>query len=224
MKDFEYILEKIFSDRKFSRSEGNALDKVLNAGAYGEHELALMRSRLFDFVKEQLVTKDQRDLIDCLEGVNKALLPPPSVQTMAEAHFSPGMECLEAINTQIRNARTSLDICVFTISDNRIVDNIEGAYERGVKVRIVTDDDKQYDKGNDIFRLKKFGIPVVTDSTPDHMHHKFAVVDNKIVICGSYNWTRSAATRNNEDIVILDNAQVVKGFINEFEQLWQEFS
>jgi len=117
-----------------------------------------------------------------------------------------------------------LDICVFTISDNRITDEIIKAWKRGIKVRIVTDDDKQYDKGSDIFQLKSEQIPLVTDKTPDHMHHKFMVADKSIVICGSYNWTRSAATRNNEDIVVLENPVIVHGFVDEFERLWKQFS
>ena len=224
MKDFDYILEKVFSDRKFSRSEGEALDKVLESGDFNQQQIALMRSKLFDYVKEKMDRKEDRDLIECLEDFNKALLPKQQANSICEAHFSPGFDCQDAINRNIRHCRSTLDICVFTISDNRIVETIEAAFERGIKVRIVTDDDKQYDKGNDIFRMKDKGIPVVTDKTSNHMHHKFAIFDKKIVLCGSYSWTHSAATRNNEDIVILDDPPVVRGFCSEFERLWKEFS
>jgi cardiolipin hydrolase len=224
MKDFDYILEKILSDKKFSRSEQEAFDKVLESASYSESQLALLRSKLFDHIKGMFDSKEERGLVEALEDLNKALLPPQKANVMAEAHFSPGLDCLDAINRQIRYAKSTLDICVFTISDNRIVDNIEDAHTRGVKVRIISDDDKQYDRGNDIFRMKDFGIPVVTDSTSNHMHHKFAIIDQKVVICGSYNWTRSAATRNNEDIVVQDTPVIVKGFISEFERLWKEFS
>ena len=49
MKDFEYILDKVVADKKFSRSEKEALDKGLEAKQYDEHQLAALRSQLFNF-------------------------------------------------------------------------------------------------------------------------------------------------------------------------------
>lgn len=224
MKDFAYILEKIFSDKKVSRSEKEALDKVLESKNYSESQSANLRSQLFDYAKTLFNSESDRQIVDCIEDINKALLPEVTSQPEASAYFSPGLECLGAINNEIRQAKSSLNICVFTISDNRISEEIANAWNRGVKVRIITDDDKQYDKGSDIFSLKDKKIPLVTDSTPDHMHHKFMTADDSIVICGSYNWTRSASTRNNEDIVVLDNPAIVDAFNDEFERLWQQFS
>ncbi|MCM8526010.1 MAG: phospholipase D-like domain-containing protein [Lentisphaeraceae bacterium] len=224
MKDFNYILEKIFSDKKVSRSEKEALDKVLESKDYSESQIANLRSQLFDYAKTLFDSEDDRKVIECIEDLNKALLPEIKPRPNATAYFSPGLDCLDAINREIRSAKSSLNICVFTISDNRISDEIINAWNRGVKVRIITDDDKQYDKGSDIFMLKSKKIPLVTDSTPDHMHHKFMTADDAIVICGSYNWTRSASTRNNEDIVVLENPVIVHAFNDEFERLWKQFS
>ena len=224
MKDFQYILDKIFSDMKVSRSEKEALGKVLDAGNFSQSQIASLRAQLFDFAKTKVDSENDRKIIECIEEINKALLPELKPAPEAFAYFSPGLDCLDAINREIRRAKSSLDICVFTISDNRITDEIIKAWNKGVKVRIITDNDKQYDKGSDIFQLKSKKIPLVTDHTPDHMHHKFMVADKTIVICGSYNWTRSASTRNNEDIVVLENKIIVDGFCDEFERLWKQFS
>ena len=78
------------------------------------------------------------------------------------------------------------------------------------------------DRGSDIFRLKHEGIPVKIDTASSLMHHKFLVVDNQKVLTGSYNWTRSASEINNENIVVTDNARIVKAFSEEFERLWQQ--
>ncbi|MBN8790415.1 MAG: Hsp70 family protein [Terrimonas sp.] len=51
------------------------------------------------------------------------------------------------------------------------------------------------------------------------VHHKFCIVDNKTIITGSYNWTYDAERKNWENIVILDESKIVKGYIDEFEQL-----
>ena len=200
--------------------------KVIEAKGFDNHELNLLRSRLFDTVREKFERKEQRDIISCLEDLLKTLMPQtsPDHSVKTEAFFSPGDDCRDAIIAQIRQARSSLNICVFTISDNRITREIGLAWERGIKVRIISDNDKQYDRGSDIKQLQSMGIPTVTDYTDNHMHHKFAVIDKCILICGSYNWTRSAAIYNNEDVVLINERQVVDAFMHEFERLWTEFS
>lgn len=224
MKDFKYILEKVFSDKKVSRSEKEAMEKVFDSKNYSSSHVANLRSQLFDYAKTLFDSQSDRQIVECIEEINKALLPEVKSQPEATAYFSPGLDCLGAINSEIRKAKSSLNICVFTISDNRISEEIINAWNRGVKVRIISDDDKQYDKGSDIFSIKNKNIPLVTDSTPNHMHHKFMTADDAIVICGSYNWTRSASTRNNEDIVVLENPVIVNAFNDEFERLWEQFS
>ena len=56
------------------------------------------------------------------------------------------------------------------------------------------------------------------------MHHKFAISDNKLLLNGSYNWTRSASTENNENISITNDLRLVSLFQNEFERLWEDLS
>jgi phosphatidylserine/phosphatidylglycerophosphate/cardiolipin synthase-like enzyme len=92
--------------------------------------------------------------------------------------------------------------------------------KNGVEIRIISDNFKVEDTGSDIEDLSRVGIPVKLDTTDNHMHHKFMIVDNKIVLTGSYNWTRSAALYNQENILSMDDEEVVSKFSNEFEKLW----
>lgn len=142
---------------------------------------------------------------------------------MNQAYFSPGDHCSNAIIHCLRQAREYIDICVFTISDNQISDAIIEASNRGINIRIITDNDKQHDQGSDILNLKHAGIPVRTDFTAAHMHHKFAVFDHKIVLSGSYNWTLSARDENYENIIISDSEKLCTEFSEEFEKLWEKF-
>lgn len=223
MTEFTYILEKVFADLRLSRSEKDALEKVIESKSFDEQQLSLLRSQLFDFARQQITAKDSDKLLSCLEDVNKLLIPKTKESFRSDAFFSPGEDCRDAINIQISQARSSIDICVFTVSDNIIVDKLIDAWERGVKVRIVTDNDKQYDRGSDIFRMKEKGIPIRTDRTPDHMHHKFALFDQEVLIFGSYNWTRSAALNNNEDLVVTNDKKLISGYKDEFSKLWEDF-
>ena len=102
-----------------------------------------------------------------------------------------------------------------------IAEAIEKAHRRGVEVRILTDDDKSADRGSDAGRLAARGIPLRVDRSPGHMHHKFAISDRRILLNGSYNWTRSACTSNNENIAITNHKPLVQQFEKEFLRLWK---
>merc|ERR1719320_1478173 len=114
----------------------------------------------------------------------------------------------------------TLDICVFTITCNKIANAILSEFRSGVRVRIISDNDKANDRGSDINKLVMAGIPVKVDKTDVHMHHKFAVVDGSLLINGSFNWTRSAQSRNFENVVISNNRRMVSHFKKHFEHLW----
>ncbi len=61
------------------------------------------------------------------------------------------------------------------------------------------------------------------DRGPAHMHHKFAIADNDLLLTSSYNWTRSAATSNRENVLVTDDPRAVGNFASEFERLWAAF-
>ena len=87
----------------------------------------------------------------------------------------------------------------------------------------MTDDRKSADRGSDIEDFRNAGIQVGLDNSEKHMHHKFAIFDRTTLVTGSYNWTRSAATQNEENIVVTDDSNLVKAFLQEFEGLWLKY-
>ncbi|WP_299825522.1 phospholipase D-like domain-containing protein [uncultured Pontibacter sp.] len=139
----------------------------------------------------------------------------------SHAFFSPGDDCLEAIITAIDDAEQTIKICVFTISDDRISDAIVRAHRRGLHIKIITDNKKLHDAGSDIRELAAKGLEVRIDKTRSHMHHKFAVFDETRVLTGSYNWTRSAAMHNHENVLVTDNLSIVQDYSHEFDRLWK---
>jgi cardiolipin hydrolase len=140
----------------------------------------------------------------------------------SEAYFSPGNSCRNAIIHHLDAAVSNLKICVFTISDDLITESIIKARKRGVNILILTDNDKLFDLGSDIKRLSGEDITIRIDNTSNHMHHKFMIVDDRVLINGSYNWTRSAANFNQENIIVTHEPGLVKLFQQEFDKLWKE--
>lgn len=222
------MLKQSLSDGKLSRAEKMTLKSILTNDADTPHERNLLRNCAFEIARQSLLGPDAKRAIDWLEDVTGVLLQAerPStiseVQPISEVHFSPGDDCRLRIQELLRESKTTVDICVFTMTDDRISEAVIDAAIRGVKLRVIGDNDKSFDPGSDMHRLHSANIFVRFDTTPNHMHHKFAVFDGQIVVSGSYNWTRSAAEDNEENIVVTNDQKIVQAFIKRFEQLWPQ--
>ncbi len=222
--ELESVLRETLEDRKLSREERHDLKALIGSAPLGDDERAFLRNRVFAIAKEAGSTVPTDALLDWAQDTMKALESAHARTSQMEVCFSPGDECLSAIIRLLRWSKTTADICVFTITDNRVAEAIEACAARGVRVRIITDNDKSGDTGSDVQRLKKAGLSVRMDRSEHHMHHKFAVFDSSKVLTGSYNWTRSAATSNRENVLITEDLRAVGSFSEEFERLWKTFA
>jgi phosphatidylserine/phosphatidylglycerophosphate/cardiolipin synthase-like enzyme len=140
------------------------------------------------------------------------------------AYFSHHDDIREIAIKNLQNTKSDLKICMFTISDDPIAEAIDACYDRGIIVKIITDDGKIFDKGSDIMPLSKKGINVRIDSDKSLMHHKFVIIDNAKLLTGSYNWTRTGADVNNENMLVTTNNKIVRAYKKEFRRLWQEMN
>jgi phosphatidylserine/phosphatidylglycerophosphate/cardiolipin synthase-like enzyme len=211
-------LRESIADEYFSKEERKSLRELIGPGKLRRDELSYLRTKAFELAKERVTPNNYGFVIEWMNQVNNALLA--NAEEMSDAYFSPGESCREIIIRQISGASSGLKICVFTISDDRISRAIVSAHDRGVDVKIITDNDKTFDRGSDIAQLADAGIAVKMDSTPNHMHHKFMLVDNGALLTGSYNWTSSAARFNHENVLVTKGEKVVGSFLKEFDALW----
>ncbi|MEQ8766031.1 MAG: phospholipase D-like domain-containing protein [Planctomycetota bacterium] len=221
----ETLLARTLDDFRLSRGEKRALRATIDDAQIDDTVLADARRRAFELVRQRLAASDH-DLLDWLEDAVRVLVPAngDSSATIAESYFSPGEECPQRLVSLIRHAKRSIDVCVFTITDNRLSSALREAKERGIRLRILTDNDKAEDRGSDIDDLIRSGISVRFDRTENHMHHKFAVFDREVLVTGSYNWTRSAALHNEENFIVTDEPRLVKVFLAEFQKLWDRLA
>jgi len=222
----EEMLRQSLTDGKLSRSEKATLKAILTSDADTSHERDLLRNRAFEIARLSLLGPDAKKAVDWLEDVTGVLLlaERPSAGAsnapVSEVHFSPGDDCRVRIQELLRLSRVSIDICVFTITDDRITVAIIDAASRGVKTRVIGDNEKAFDLGSDMHRLHAARVSVRVDTSPNHMHHKFAVFDSRVAVSGSYNWTRSAAEHNEENIVVTNDEKIVREFRKQFDKLW----
>lgn len=219
------FIEQTFEDRIFDPDEKRKLSRILEQANLPGNRVSQIRNDIFKFAQRQ-VSQDEtetRQLITWLSNVIKVLVQFHREDSeMHSVHFSPEGDCCEIILDCLRKAEKELQICVYTISDDRLANEVIRCYKKGLKVRLITDDEKVKDIGSDIKRIARNGIDVRVDDIQRLMHHKFTIVDRKKLITGSYNWTTTAAKSNYENILITSKKQVVKAYEDEFERLWNE--
>ena len=217
-QDIAKTLRESFDDHRLSRKERKAIRHLLEQ----QHPEARAdwRHVAFELAQEFVDKEAPAMVIEWLKEVSKALAVKPQGR-LAEAHFSPGEAPRRRILEALAQLRQSVDICVFTITDNTLSDAILQTHESGKRVRIIADNDKALDRGSDIARLAEAGLNVRIDRTKHHMHHKFALFDEDLLLSGSYNWTRSAAKFNQENVLLTDDRLLVQRFSETFSRLWQ---
>ncbi|XP_059126770.1 mitochondrial cardiolipin hydrolase isoform X1 [Peromyscus eremicus] len=120
-------------------------------------------------------------------------------------------------------ARSSLELCLFAFSSPQLGRAVQLLHQRGVRVRVITDCDYMALNGSQIGLLRKAGIQVRHDQDLGYMHHKFAIIDKKVLITGSLNWTTQAIQNNRENVLIMEDTEYVRLFLEEFERIWEEF-
>jgi len=227
LQDLEKTLLDILSDSKLTVAEKDELREV--ASNLDIENLNFLRNRAFDVARQQILSQGGSQgsvkVLGWLEKIVKLIDQSQSKQKLVQgAYFSPGNTCRNKLMDLCHQARNTIDICVFTISDNKLSSAILKAAARGVKIRIITDNDKSGDLGSDVDYLREKGIPIVMDTSPYHMHHKFAMFDSEWLANGSFNWTRSATKNNEENIVVNNERELLAVFQEKFNELWKLYS
>ncbi len=138
-----------------------------------------------------------------------------------QVFFSPEDNCDLKVIQLIDSANESIDIAVYSFTLDSIGDAVIRAKKRGVKVRVVTEK-QQVSQYSEYWKLLNEGIEVFNDSNSAFMHDKFAVIDGKIVLTGSYNWSRQATERNNENLIIIYSEEIASEYEKEFEKIFEE--
>jgi len=118
----------------------------------------------------------------------------------------------------VQSAKTSVNFIIFTYTDKDLAAAMIDRARNGVKVEGVIEN-RGASQGALPF-LFCAGIPVRTDANKYTMHHKVIVIDNSIVITGSFNFTETADTANDDNVLIIHNPAVAAMYTSEFQKLY----
>ncbi|MDD5092749.1 MAG: phospholipase D-like domain-containing protein, partial [Candidatus Wallbacteria bacterium] len=139
-----------------------------------------------------------------------------------EIYFSPYDKPKAVILREIARATTSIVFCMYTFTDSDIAQALIERKNAGVDVRGVYDKLQAGSSYSTYKTLSQAGVPVKLDIHSGFLHDKFVVIDAEltapVVLTGSYNWTDSANTANDENIVLVQDKTIAEAYFNEFEK------
>jgi phosphatidylserine/phosphatidylglycerophosphate/cardiolipin synthase-like enzyme len=141
--------------------------------------------------------------------------------TRLEVLFSPQHEPIRrAVEPLLRGARSSIDIAVFYLTHEGVAQDLVDAHNRGVRVRVILDATGAANAYSKHEALRLAGIPVAIEDMGGKMHAKSALIDGRIVVGGSMNWTAAGESGNDENTIVLRSEALGAQYAAWFERLW----
>ncbi len=158
-------------------------------------------------------------------------------------HFSPALPSQNwatttngLIGQTISQAQQKIDIAQFVFSENQLASALETSQQRSVQIRALIDRGFAYRPYSQM--LTMLGVPpchskrsvwarpirtagVPSLPTGDLLHHKIAIIDQRLVVTGSHNWSDAANYKNDETLLVIDSPIVAAHFQQEFDRLYQ---
>ena len=149
---------------------------------------------------------------------------------------------LQLIAQHLSAAKRSIDLALFVFSAQSLTDVLAQRVQSGVAIRLLADPgfasrsfsevldllgvalpDRfcKLEKGNRPLAKPLRGVGTPRLARGDKLHHKFAVIDNRKVITGSFNWSPSAAHQNDETLLVIHSPTLAAHFTHEIDRMWR---
>jgi phosphatidylserine/phosphatidylglycerophosphate/cardiolipin synthase-like enzyme len=134
--------------------------------------------------------------------------------------FSPEDDCAREIVASIDRAERYVYVAMYFFTSRPIAQAITRARDRGLDVKVCLDDEQPHYEYSKSRLLENNNIDVRYVGGSGIMHNKFCVIDDRITITGSYNWTARADLENDENVLIIDSAEIASIFKTQFARYW----
>ena len=142
---------------------------------------------------------------------------------LIETYFSPDDGTATQIIEGIQGAETSIHFLAFSFTSDDIAQALVDAANNGVTVTGVFEESQYHSNtGTEYDNLLAAGLDVRLDGNDRNMHHKVFIIDGEIVVTGSYNFSRSAEVRNDENTLIIYSPEIAAQYLTEFERVFEK--
>jgi phosphatidylserine/phosphatidylglycerophosphate/cardiolipin synthase-like enzyme len=155
----------------------------------------------------------------------RSATPYPRVRfgsSSVEVYFSPEDGVATYVLQRLAAAKKSIHFMTFSYTSSAIADAMVAQVQAGRAVRGVFERQNAGGTGSAFSRLRQGGVDVLEDGNCYILHHKVIVIDARTVITGSYNFTNSAERDNDENLVIVDDPNLARVYLDEFQRVYAQ--
>ena len=139
--------------------------------------------------------------------------PPSSVPQGVTVYFSPRGGCTEAVVRVLNQATNQVLVQAYSFTSAPIAQALVDAHRRGLKVRVILDKSQRTEKYSAADFLKHAGIPTQIDAAHSIAHNKIMVIDDYLVLTGSFNFTKAAEEHNAENLLVINDATLAGRYL-----------
>ncbi len=192
-------------------------------GAYRNNN-NLVRIRSSKLADDYLTEFEEMFVDDLFGPGSTANTPYPSISldgVLLEVYFSPDDGTAGRLIELIQGAQESIYFLAYSFTADDLAAALIARHRAGVSVAGVFEE-SQYksNTGTEFDNLKRAGIDVRLDGNRNNMHHKVFIIDQAIVVTGSYNFSRSAEETNDENTLIIHDLEWAQAFLTEFNTIY----
>jgi phosphatidylserine/phosphatidylglycerophosphate/cardiolipin synthase-like enzyme len=154
----------------------------------------------------------------CCLALGAALLlagcgPHASIPQGIQVYFSPNGGATEAVVSALDHATNSVLVQAYSFTSAPIAKALVDAHRRGVKVQVILDHSQWTEKYSEADFLENSGIPTLIDAQHAIAHNKIMIIDDYVVLTGSFNFTRAAEEHNAENLLVINDPILAKQYI-----------
>ena len=141
-------------------------------------------------------------------------------EAVIKVYFSPEDDVLNRIIPIVAGAQSNIRFLAFSFTDYPLAKTMIDRSAAGVDVAGVYENTGSETEGAELRTFFCAGVPVRQDGNPRFLHHKLIIVDNRLVITGSFNFSNNATDNNDENVIIIDNPEIAALYMQEFGRVW----
>ena len=139
--------------------------------------------------------------------------PQASIPQGVQVFFSPKGGATEAVVNALDQATNNVLVQAYSFTSAPIAKALVEAHRRGVKVQVILDHSQRTEKYSEADFLKNSGIPTLIDAQHAIAHNKIMILDDSIVLTGSFNFTRAAEEHNAENLLVINDPVLAKAYL-----------
>jgi phosphatidylserine/phosphatidylglycerophosphate/cardiolipin synthase-like enzyme len=201
-----------------------SMNFTLNGAYEDNNNLVFIRST--EIAENYRMEFDEMFVDDLFGNESPCNTPHPVVtidETVVETYFSPEDNPQDRMVELIREATTSIRFMAFSFTSNELGEAIRTMASNGVSIIGVMDSEQILsNEGTEFDPFRQAELDVRLDGNDGQMHHKVIIIDDNIVITGSFNFSRNAAEINDENVIIIHSARTAALFTEEFLRVLAE--